>query len=92
MAFGQSYTANFVEPLLWVKTSFRLKIIRAVVGILLSAAILALCYVPNWIIKDDELATQFTFGHLLPALLISLFVYGCYPVLCLKFGWVAHQA
>ena len=85
MGFGTSYSIAYVNPFDWVHTKLYKRIIRGVVGTLL--VWLAGFFIDSYILVYDQ-TTIFLVHKALPALLFSLFIYGCYPIICQKIGLV----
>ena len=86
MVFGQSYSLNYVKPLLWVHTPWHKKILRTILGIGICAGV----YWVFWYfaITTTNEPTKFTFVFAVPFLLLSFFTYGFFPIICQKIGLV----
>lgn len=84
MGFGTSYSLVYVDCLDWVHTKGIFKLIRAVVG----GVIAGLVYWGFSSIPAHDNPTRYFFHFVVPALLLSFFTYGLYPVLCNKIGLV----
>lgn len=79
MGFGISYSLVYVDCLDWVHTVFYLRVIRTILGVGISGGV----YYCLILIPTNDNPTKYFFHYILPALLISFFIYGIYPVLCL---------
>ena len=44
MVFGQSYSLNYVKPLLWVHTSWPKKLLRMILGVAINGGVYAAFY------------------------------------------------
>jgi hypothetical protein len=88
MVFGQTYSLNYVKPLLWVHTGPCKKFVRTVLGLALSGGIYFLC--TYWVHSNDH-ATKYFFKYLLPALLMSFFNYGLFPIFCNRVGLIISR-
>lgn len=80
MGFGISYNLVYVDCLDWVHTTLLLRIIRTVIGLSISA----LVYWGFLKIPANDNPTKYFFHYVLPALTISFFIYGLFPVICMK--------
>ena len=86
MVFGQSYNLNYVKPLDWVHTHWSKRVLRAILGSFVAVGIYLLFI---FIMKNNrDQSTVYFFRYAFPALLISFFIYGVFPVVCLKLGLV----
>lgn len=84
MGFGTSYSLVHVDCLDWVHTMIHFRILRSVVG----GAIVGTVYWLFTLIPAHDNPTRYFFHFAVPALLLSFFIYGLYPVFCLKIGLV----
>jgi hypothetical protein len=84
MGFGTSYSLVHVDCLDWVHSEFYLRIIRGVLGCLISGSV----FVAFQLIPCNDNPTRFFFLYALPALSLSFFVFGIFPILCQKIGLV----
>ena len=84
MGFGTSYSLVHVDCLDWVHSELYLRIIRGVLGCAISGAV----FFGFQFIPCNDNPTRFFFLYALPALLLSFFVFGVYPILCQKIGLV----
>ena len=87
MVFGQSYSVQYVKPLQWVHTSWVKKFARTLLGCLVSVGL----YVLFWgsIRTSSIQSTRYFFGFAAPALLISFFMFGLFPIACKYMGLVS---
>jgi hypothetical protein len=86
MVFGQSYSLNYVRPLLWVHTEPWRKVIRLVVGVAVSGAFSYGMY--KLVEKSNDQMTKYTGMFLIPNFIVSFFIFGLYPPFCKWIGWV----
>ena len=87
MGFGTSYSLVHVDCLDWVHTSALKRIARSVLGCgIVVAVYTAFQYVPC-----NDNPTRFFFRYALPALSLSFFIYGLFPIICLRIGLVDHR-
>ena len=84
MGFGTSFSLVYVDCLDWVHTISILRFIRAVIG----GVIAGLVYWGFYSIPAHDNPTKYFFHFVVPSLLLSFFIYGLYPVCCLKIGLV----
>jgi hypothetical protein len=84
MGFGISYSLVYVDCLDWVHTVLYLRLIRAVIG----GAIAGGAYYGLIMIPANDNPTAYFFHFVLPAFCISFFIYGIFPVICMKCGLV----
>lgn len=80
MGFGTSFSLVYVDCLDWVHTSKILKLIRAIIG----CGIIILVYWLCQLVPAHDNPTRYFFHFVLPALTLSFFIYGVFPLLCLK--------
>lgn len=80
MGFGTSYSLVHVDCLDWVHTPRLLRIVRGLIG---CGIAIAVYYLFQLIPSNDE-PTKYFFEFALPSLLLSFFIYGVFPILCLK--------
>lgn len=78
MGFGTSYSLVYVDCLDWVHTTLFLRIARAVIGGVIGGGIYY-CFI---LIPARDNPTRYFFHYVLPALTLSFFIYGIFPVLC----------
>ncbi len=78
MAFGSSYSLVYVDCLDWAHTHFAKRICRALLGGGIAFALFFLFQ----IIPAHDNPTKYFFLFLLPASIISFFIYGIWPVIC----------
>lgn len=84
MGFGASYSIEKVDCINWVHTSTKKRVIRGFLG----CSITVIFYwLPQLIVTSDP-STMFVIHNALPALMSSLFIYGWFPIICLKIGLV----
>jgi hypothetical protein len=88
MGFGSSYSLIYVDCLDWVKTSLVKRIIRGILGI----AIVACVFIGFRYVPSHDNPTRFFFLYALPAMSLSFFTFGIYPIICLKIGLVRQYA
>jgi len=80
MVFGQSYSLNFVKPLLWVHSGPLRKTIRTLLCLSICVGIF---YAMYYLTKDsNNETTKFFWVYLMPTLLNSFFAFGILPILC----------
>jgi hypothetical protein len=84
MGFGTSYSLIYVDCLDWVHTGLFKRIARGFLGCLI---IYGLFYGLHSIPCFDN-PTRYFFHYALPALGLSLFIFGLYPILCQNIGLV----
>lgn len=84
MGFGTSYSLVYVDCLDWVHTILPFRIIRAILGGVISGLVF---WGFNSIPAHDN-PTKYFFHFVIPNLLLSFFIYGLFPVLCWKIGLV----
>ena len=84
MGFGTSYSLVYVDCLDWVHTVIYFRIIRGILG----CAIAGLVYWGFNSIPAHDNPTRYFFHYVVPSLVLSFFIYGVYPVFCLKVGMV----
>jgi hypothetical protein len=80
MGFGTSYSLVYVDCLDWVHTSVFLRILRAIIGGGIAIGI----YYLFLLIPANDNPTRYFFHYVLPALVLSFFIYGLFPVICQK--------
>jgi hypothetical protein len=90
MVFGQSYSVQYVKPLLWVYTPWPKKLLRTILGMALTVGI----YAAFWatIYHSPIQSTRYFFGFAAPALFISFFMFGLFPIACKYIGLVRKFA
>jgi hypothetical protein len=84
MGFGTSYSLVHVDCLDWVHTGAFRKLMRALLGCGISYIVFILLQM----IPCNDNPTRFFFLYALPALFLSFFIYGVFPILCLKIGLI----
>ena len=84
MGFGTSYSLVHVDCLDWVHTSVIRRIIRGFLG----CGIMVGAFYLFQLIPCNDNPTRFFFHYGLPALSLSFFIYGLFPLICLKIGLV----
>jgi hypothetical protein len=90
MVFGQSYSVQYVKPLLWVYTPWPKKLLRTLLGLAVTVSIYAAFW---YMVKDSSIySTRFFFGFAAPALFISFFMFGLFPIVCKYIGLVRKFA
>lgn len=89
MVFGQSYSHNYVKPLLWVHTAWLKKILRATIGAILATGI----YVGFFELgkNNRDQSEKYLYMYALPGFVASFFSYGVFPILCKWVGLVAKE-
>eukprot|EP00349_Pseudokeronopsis_sp_Brazil_P000047 CAMPEP_0202956488 /NCGR_PEP_ID=MMETSP1396-20130829/993_1 /ASSEMBLY_ACC=CAM_ASM_000872 /TAXON_ID= /ORGANISM="Pseudokeronopsis sp., Strain Brazil" /LENGTH=477 /DNA_ID=CAMNT_0049673519 /DNA_START=6 /DNA_END=1439 /DNA_ORIENTATION=- len=85
LGFGISFSLVYVDCLDWVHTKPHLRLIRALLGCGIAGGV----YYGFQQIPAEDSPTKYFFHYVLPALLVSFFIYGLYPILCLKIGLVS---
>lgn len=80
MSFGTSYSLVYVDCLDWVHTGLFKRVIRGILGALIATGIFFLFQ----LIPCNDNPTRFFFLYAMPALVIAFFVYGVFPIICLK--------
>lgn len=78
MGFGTSYSLVYVDCLDWVHTPYYLRIIRTIIG----GAIAGVVYWLFTLVPANDNPTRYFFHFVMPAVILSFFIYGIYPVLC----------
>ena len=87
MGFGASYALVYVDCINWVHTERWKRVVRTILGALISSAIyIGLKYIP---VSDTP--TRVFLHYVLPYLSISFFIYGIFPILCLKMKLVSDE-
>jgi hypothetical protein len=84
MGFGTSYSLVHVDCLNWVHTDWKRKLARGLLG----TGIAGGAYFAFEQIPCNDNPTRFFFLYALPALSISFFVFGVFPIICDKLGLV----
>ena len=84
MGFGTSFNLVYVDCIDWVHTLVSLRLLRAIIGVAISAAIFYVFY----LIPTADNPSKFFFAYFLPYQTISVVMYGVYPVLCNKLSLV----
>ena len=87
MGFGTSYSLVHVDCIDWVHTSLLLRMVRGFIGCAIS---LGVFYLFKLIPTNDD-PTKYFFEFALPSLLLSFFIYGVYPILCVKMKLVKQH-
>jgi len=80
MGFGTSYSLVHVDCMKWVHTSLPLRLLRGVLGCGIAEGF----YILFQLVPCSDNPTRFFFHYALPALFISFFVYGIFPIICLQ--------
>ena len=80
--FGQSYSLNYVQPLLWIHTPMWKKVIRMLIPIIPITAYYYLSI--NYINLSQESPWHYILNWSLINLIESYFIFGLYPILCKK--------
>ena len=87
--FGQTYTLEYVKPLLWIYTPFWKKLLRTIIAII---PILALLYVSNPAFGGIQVPTNvYTLSLIVMNLVTSFFIFGLFPIFCWKVGLVISE-
>lgn len=84
MGFGTSYSLVYVDCLDWVHTRLWKRLLRGVLGCSITSGM----YVVYNLIPCNDNPTRFFFRYTVPALTLSFFIYGIYPILCNKIGLI----
>lgn len=84
MGFGTSYSLVHVDCLDWVHTSMTKRIIRGLLGCAIALGI----HTAFQFIPCNDNPTRFFFLFALPAMILSFFIYGIFPIICMKIGLV----
>jgi hypothetical protein len=87
MGFGTSFSLVHVDCLDWVHTGVVRRFIRGILGTAIATGI----YFLFVLIPSNDNPTKFFFHFALPAMLISFFIYGLFPIICLKINLVVVQ-
>lgn len=87
MGFGTSYSLVYVDCLDWVHTSAARRVIRTIIG----GAISGVVYWLFTLIPAHDNPTRYFFHFIMPAVLLSFFIYGIFPVLCMKVNLVKNS-
>lgn len=86
IVFGQTYSLNYVRPLLWVYTPAWKRVIRTILGLSIAYGVF---YAFDLVLAEsNDIATRYFFGSALPMFLMSFFIFGLYPIICNKIGLV----
>ena len=80
MGFGTSYSLVHVDCMKWVHTSLPLRLLRGILGCCIAEGF----YILFQLVPSSDNPTRFFFHYALPALFISFFIYGVFPIICLK--------
>jgi len=86
VVFGQTYSLNYVRPLLWIHTPLWKKLIRTIIGLSIAAGFNYLFFL--FVKSSNDVATRFFFGRACPMFIMSFFIFGLYPIVCNKIGLV----
>ena len=87
--FGQTYSLNFVKPLLWVHTPLWKKIIRMLIVIV--PVIAGQIFLKQLFDVDIDEATSYVVSMAAINLVESYFIFGLYPILCKKMHLVITE-
>lgn len=87
MGFGTSYSLVHVDCIDWVHTSWPLRLLRSFIGCLIAGVV----YYLFTLIPCNDSPTKYFFQFALPSLLLSFFIYGIYPILCLRLHLVKRH-
>ena len=85
MGFGCSFSLVEVDCIDWVKTGWKKKVVRSVLGVALLVALYE--GITFWDYGNNEI-TIFFFKAAVPMFVSSFVLYGPYLVLCQKMGLV----
>jgi hypothetical protein len=90
MVFGQSFSVQYVKPLLWVHTCWWKKLIRTLLGGLIATSF----YLAFWFcVRSSTIqSTRYFFAFAAPALFISFFMFGVFPIICKYMSLVSDKA
>jgi hypothetical protein len=84
MGFGSSYSCVHVDCLDWVHTDWVRKLVRGIIGLIIAIVVFLLFQ----LIPGNDNPTIFFFHNAFPALVISFFIFGIFPIICNKVGLV----
>lgn len=87
MGFGTSYSLVYVDCLDWVHTSIMIRLIRGVLGCTLVTGL----FMAYQEIPCNDNPTRFFFRYALPAMSLSFFIYGLFPIICQKLKLVQEN-
>ena len=87
MGFGTSYSLVHVDCLDWVHTSLPVRILRGILG----CAIVGGVYFAFQQVPCFDNPTRFFFRYALPSLSLSFFIFGVFPIICVKIGLVKQH-
>jgi hypothetical protein len=88
MGFGTSYSLVHVDCIDWVHTSWKLRLVRGILGTAITLGV----YLLFLLIPCNDNPTKYFFQFALPSLLLSFFIYGIFPILCLKISLVKQHS
>jgi len=89
MGFGTSYSIAYVNPFEWVHTRFSKRLARGVLGV---GLVIGLETLIQKFVRVRDQSTVYIIHRAIPVLLFSLFIYGCFPIICQKCGLVDKEA
>ena len=84
MGFGTSYSLVYVDCLDWVHTRLWKRLLRGVIG----CGIVTGIFITLQLIPCNDNPTRFFFRYTVPALSLSFFTYGIFPIICKYLGLV----
>jgi hypothetical protein len=87
MGFGTSLSLVHVDCLDWVHTKAWLRLVRGLLGSGLAVG----AYQLFLLIPCNDNPTKYFFQFALPCLLLSFFVFGVFPILCLRLKLVKYH-
>ena len=87
--FGQTYSLNYVQPLLWIHTPMCKKIVRMLIVIV---PFLTFYYVSQkYITLERSSVLYYLLNWSIINLLESYFVFGLYPIICKKLHLIVTE-
>lgn len=87
MGFGTSYSLVHVDCMNWVHTDLIRRIVRGILGTAIAGGV----FYTFQMIPCNDNPTRFFFLFAFPALTISFFVFGVFPIICNKIGLVNNS-
>ena len=80
MIFGWPYAILHFSALQWINTSLYKRLLRMILGVSIAVGVQ---YFFKWVTHvTNDIATRYFFGHAVPFLLNSFFIFGLFPIMC----------
>ena len=87
--FGQTYTLEYVKPLLWIYTPFWKKLLRTIIAII---PVFVLLYFLSPLFGQMNVpANIYILSSIVLNLACSFFIFGLFPIFCWKIGLVITE-